>query len=44
VMRVSEGSSRLSGQRASSSVSTRAMSPVLLLLILLRMPADGFLD
>ena len=43
VMRVSDGSSRFSGQRASSSFSTRAMSPVLLL-ILLRMPAAGFLD
>ena len=38
-MRVSEGSSRLSGQRASRSFSTRAMSPVLPLLILVRMPA-----
>src|SRR4051794_13104159 len=32
LMRVREGSSRLSGQRASSSFSTRARSPVLLLL------------
>src|SRR5688572_20352786 len=39
LMRVREGSSRLSGQRASSSFSTRASSPVLLLLILVRMPA-----
>src|SRR3954465_5893931 len=38
---VSEGSSRLSGQRASSSFSTRARSPVLLLLILPRMPVDA---
>ena len=41
LMRVSDGSSRLSGQRASSALSsTRAMSPVLLLLILVRMPAE----
>ena len=32
-MRVREGSSRVSGHRASSSCSTRVMSPVLLLLI-----------
>src|SRR5215204_1434255 len=37
-MRASEGSSRFSGQRASSSFSTRARSPVPPLLILLRMP------
>src|SRR3954447_13665348 len=41
LMRVSDGSSRLSGQRASSSFSTRARSPVLLLLILPRMPVDA---
>src|SRR3954447_17771325 len=41
LMRVSEGSSRLSDQRASSSFSTRARSPVLLLLILPRMPVDA---
>src|SRR5438309_466350 len=41
VMRVREGSSRLSGHRASNSRSTRAMSPVLPLLILPRMPVDA---